>query len=353
MTNLRLRAILASLLLVANAVLATDKPFPGEKVVFYSWSEYMPEGVLEAFTEETGIQVDYVEFDTDDAMFSYIKVLDARACDVAMPSTSMVEKMWAQGLLLALDHTKIEHFDQLNQQLLDKTYDPGNKYSIPFLWGTTAIVIDPDGASPDIRSWKDLWNPQWRIPMIWQNEKEEIFYAGLRSLGFPGNSQNPDEIKQAYQKLLQLMPQVERVSSLPGEEMVKHQISLGVMWNGEAKEAQRLKPNLQYIYPEEGAYFWIDSLVVPVNAPHLENAYTLINYLLRPEVAVKWMTELGYASANIMTKPLLDEATRTDPIIFPPGTEFDKIQFSGNAPANIERLYNLYWAKLLQAVSKK
>lgn len=318
----------------------------GEKVRVYNWSDYIPEGVLEEFTKETGIQVEYSTYDSNEIMYQKVKLFKGRGFDVLVPSTYLVQRMRSEGLIQNIDHKQISNFKNLDPGLLNQNYDPNNAFSIPYLWGTTGIIVNRQMiANTEIKSWKDLWAKQWRGKLVLIDDVRDVFHMALKINGHSINTTNSDEIKQAYDRLVKLLPNVMFFSDNPLEELLSQKSGIGTIWNGEAVIAQENSKNYEYIYPEEGASFWVDSFVISNRASNIENAHTFIDYMLRPEVAKKCLEELGYATPNLEALKLVDKNISNNPTIFPEKSIFKKAEFQQDIGSAME-LYLFYWGKL-------
>lgn len=318
------------------------------KVVVYNWSEYIPEGVLEAFTKETGIEVQYSTFENNEIMYSKLQLQKGKGYDVVVPSTYFVSKMREEKLLQPIDKKRLSNFKHLDPNMLDKLYDPGNAYSIPYLWGSTGIGVNTDAIDPaDITAWNDLWDPKWHGKLLLTDDVREVFHMALKTLGYSTNTSKPEEIKQAYEKLTKLMPNVLVFNAdAPREPFLAGDVNLGMIWSGEVSMAREEMPDLAYIYPKEGASFWIDSFVIPSGAENVENAHKFIDYMLRPEVAKLAVEEIGYATPNLTARGMLDESIRNDPVIFPPAEVVSAGEFQKDIGSRAMELMNSYWEKL-------
>lgn len=318
-----------------------------EKVVIYNWTEYIPEGVLEDFTKETGISVDYNTYESNEVMYSKIKLQQGKGYDVIVPSTYYISKMSSEGLLAAIDHSKLENLKHLDTALLDQDYDPKNQYSIPYTWGSTGIGINTQDIDPTtISSWADLWKPEWSNSLLLTDDVREVFHMALKINGHSANSTNPDEIKQAYEKLKELMPNALVFNSdAPREPYMAGDVSLGMIWNGEVIMAQEEMPEIQYIYPTEGAALWVDSFAIPEGAENKENALKFINFMLRPEIAKRTVEYIGYATPNKTGIALLDKETQMNPTIFPSSDLIANGEFQQDVGTAID-IYNKYWEML-------
>ena len=189
------RTLLAALLLMAFAGSLKAE----ERIVVYNWSEYIPEGVLEEFTEETGIKVDYSTYENNEVMYSKLKLQKGKGYDIVVPSTYLVSLMRDDGLLHEIDHAKLANIGNLSPDLMDKPYDPGNRYSIPYLWGSTGIGVNVSEINPaTITKWADLWDPKWKGKLLLTDDVREVFHMALKKNGFSTNTTDPDEIRVAY-----------------------------------------------------------------------------------------------------------------------------------------------------------
>ncbi|MFM8445373.1 MAG: extracellular solute-binding protein, partial [Methylococcus sp.] len=218
--------ILFLLLMVARAV-----PAAPPEIRFFNWSDYLPAEVLERFTAETGIFVRYSTYDSNEALYAKLKLLGGKGYDLIVPSTYYIDKLGREGLLLPLDHARLPHWRALDPRHLDQPFDPGNRWSVPYLWGTTAIAINARRFDPShVRAWADLWRPEFRASLLLANDMREVFQIGLRVLGYSGNSTDPEQIRQAYEKLRGLMPNVRVFNSdAPQVLFVTGEIDAGMM----------------------------------------------------------------------------------------------------------------------------
>ena len=330
--------LLAAIPLAANAA---------GQVVVYNWSEYIPEDMLEQFTEETGIEVVYSTYESNEVMYSKLQLQNNRGYDVVFPSTYYVSKMAKEGRLLALDHAKLPHMKNLDPAILDKDYDPGNRFSLPYFWGSTGIGVNADDIDPTtIHSWEQLWDPKYESSLLLTDDVRDVFHVALSINGHSPNTTDPAEIEQAYEKLKSLMPNVLVFNSdAPREPFLAGDVSLGMIWNGEVIMAREEDEAIRYIYPDEGAVFWVDSFVIPAGAENIDEAHAFIDFMLRPEVAAACVEYVGYATPNKAALELLDEETRNDPVIFPPAEIVEKGEFQSDVGDAIE-LYNKYWEML-------
>ncbi|MET4025685.1 spermidine/putrescine transport system substrate-binding protein [Marinobacter sp. MBR-99] len=336
---------LAGLLAVGLTGCSSEDP----KVLnLYNWSEYMPQEVLDRFTEETGIQVVYTTYDSNEAMYARLKLLDESAAyDLAVPSTYYVSKMRQEDLLMPIDRSKIEGFGNLDDDLVNLDIDPDNQYSIPYLWGTTGIAVDTDDVEGEVTAWADLWDERFQGRVMLTNDMREVFHVGLRVLGYSGNSTDPEEIEQAYEKLAELMPSVRTFNSdAPRMPYLEGEADVGMIWNGEAVMGKETMPSLEYVYPQEGIIAWLDSFVIPKNARNPEAAHQFISFVLQPEISALISEDIGYATPNQAARDLLDESVANDRTSYPTDEDMENAEFQADIGDDALQIYARYWEML-------
>lgn len=319
-----------------------------QKVVnVYNWSNYMPSEVLKEFTKETGIKVNYATYDSNETMYAKLKANPRSGYDIVVPSTYFVDRMRKQGMLRLLDKTKLTGLKNLNPALLNKLYDPGNRYSIPYFWSMTGIVINTKiPAFSSIQNWSDFWKPQYHNQLLLLDDVHEVFSIALLTLGYSPNSTNPEHIRQAYLKLKQLMPNV-RLFNADGVKSlyIDEDLTLGMGWNGDIYQAAQENPALQWLYPKEGFVMSIDSLAIPIGVSHLNNAYRFINFILRPDIAKKISLATGYASPNLAAVKLMSKAVLTNPMVYPDQKTLRRSVVQTDV-GDAEAVYQKYWELL-------
>jgi len=318
-----------------------------EKVYVYNWTEYIPESLLKRFTVETGIEVVYTTFDSNETMYAKLKLIQKDGYDVVIPSTYYVSKMGREGMLLPLDRKRLTHFDNLDPALLNKAYDPGNRFSVPYMWGSTGIAVNAGVIDPaTVTSWKSLWDPKYKGQLLLHDDVREVFHMALKIKGYSSNATDPEQIREAYEILRTLMPNVLLFNSdSPRLPYLAGEVNLGMIWNGEAWMAQKENRDILYIYPSEGVNLWMDNFVIPKSARNFQAAHAFINYMLKPEAAKACVEEYGYATPNRAGLQLLDEKMRTSPVIFPAAEIVANGEFQTDVGEAIN-LYQKYWEKL-------
>ena len=322
----------------------------GNVVKVYNWTEYISDSVLKAFTKETGIEVIYSTFDSNEAMYAKLKLMrNSGDYDVIFPGTDFVDKMRKEGMLEVLDHNKLTNFKHLNKSFLDVDFDPENKFSMPYLWGSSGIGINTKRIDKStITSWEDLWRPEYKGRVMLMNDLRDVFALSLLTLGYPVSSENPKHIKEAYQKLATMMPNVRTFNSdAPRMPFMEGETYLGMVWNGEVIMAQdQGMPEMDFVYPKEGAIMWMDNMAIPKNAKNLENAYTFIDYLMRPDNSAIISEEIGYGSPSEAAKKLMPAEMANNSIIYPPENLLGHALFRQDVGDKTMALYQKYWDRL-------
>jgi len=318
-----------------------------EKVYVYNWTEYIPEAILQQFTKETKIKVIYTTYDSNETMYAKLKLVRGEGYDVVFPSTYFVNKMSREGMLQPLDHSLIPNIGELDSAVLDKEFDPGNVYSVPYMWGSTGIAVNTDIIDAAlVTSWRDLWSSEYKGQLLLQDDMREVFHMALKINGHSSNTRDPKEIEAAYNLLKELMPNVLLFNSdSPRLPYLAGEVNVGMIWNGEAWMAQQENKAITYVYPSEGANFWIDSFVVPKGANNVENAHKFIAFMLRPDIAKMCVEENGFATPVTTALPLIDEDVRRSRTIFPSAEIISRGEFQTDVGEALV-IYQKYWEKL-------
>lgn len=317
-----------------------------EKLYVYNWTEYIPNSLLEKFTKETGIEVIYSTFESNEEMYAKLKLTHGKGYDLVFPSSYYVGKMAKEGMLAKIDRSKLKNFANVSKALMGKPFDPDNKFSLPYVYGLTGIGINVSNIDPNgITSWADLWKPEFKGKILLMNDAREVFHIALLLNGHSPNTTNKAEIKAAYERLQKLMPNVLVFNSdSPDTPYLQGEVDIGMQWTGSAYRAKSENPDIQFIFPKEGAIVWMDNYAIPKNAKNKDAAHKFIDFLLRPESAKEVIEIMGFSMPNEKVKTLLDESLVNDPLLFPPLEEIEKgiLQKDvGNAVETYERYWNL------------
>ena len=340
-----LRAVCLSVLALLAAVSISHG---ADKVLnLFIWSEYIPDEVLADFTKETGIKVNIATYDSNEAMYAKVKLV-GKGYDLVVPSSDYVGLMRRQGMLTPIDVKKISNFNVIAPQFTNQSFDPGNAYSVPYMWGSTALAVNTSLLPQQlVQKAADIWKPELKGKLLLPNDPREVMGIGLKVLGYSINEKNPEHLRQAYDKLKTLMPSV-RVfdSDSPKQALLSGEVAAGLVWNGEAYTANKENKAIAYIYPPEGFSLWLDSFCIPRGAVNIEAAYRFIEYVLQPKVAAVISEAMGYSSPNTKIFEFLPAAMKANPIFNPPVQDAARGEFLDSLDENTLKLYEQYWVKL-------
>ena len=228
--------------------------------------------------------------------------------------------------------------------LLNQSFDPKNQYSLPYVYGLTGIGANSQKIDVSkISSWADLWKPEYKGRVLLTADSREVFHLALLLNGDSPNTRKEKEIKAAYERLRSLMSNVIMFNSdSPEVPYLQGEVDLGMIWNGSAFRAHKENPNIQFIYPKEGAIFWMDNYAIPKNAKNLKEAYQFIDFMLRPESAKIVIESMGFSMPNEGVKALLPAEDVNNPVLFPPEAEVKNGVLQADVGEATE-IYEKYW----------
>ncbi|OGT06646.1 MAG: spermidine/putrescine ABC transporter substrate-binding protein [Gammaproteobacteria bacterium GWE2_37_16] len=337
-----------SIIIFCLIYLGSFSAFAKSNVVnIYVWTAYLPTEVAKQFTKETGIRVNVSEYDSNETMYAKLKASSDIGYDIVFPSSYFLRRMRQQNMLHTLDKDKLPNFHYLNPALLNKDFDPKNDYSIPYLASITGIVVNSDSIAPNsVLKWQDLWRKDFKNSLLILDDMREVFSMALLTLGYSINDTDPKHIEEAYLKLKSLLPNTKIFNSDVEQNIyVDEDAVIGMGWNGDINLSQADNPKLKFIYPKEGFVISIDCLAITKKAPHLENAYKFINFLMRPDIAKKISLEIGYPSPNLGAIKLMSKELQENPL-FNPNEEILKRGQIQNDVDEVLPLYERYWELL-------
>lgn len=329
----------------------------------YGFSEYVPEDVISGFEQATGIMVNYETYSTNEELLAGLKDKPGKY-DLILPSDYAVEQLINQNALLALDLETIPNYNNIDTAFLHPYFDPGGdtsgrrpvlrneKFSLPYLWGTTGIVYDSTKVSEPITSWNDLWRPELSGHLVVLDDAREMMGVALLSLGYDKNETNPARLAEARDKLIKLAPGIVAFDAeTPEDYLLAGTAWVGVVYNGNAALAERENPNLVYVLPEDGAGIWFDNMAIPADAPHPDAALAFINYVLEAKNAALLVEAFPYSTPNIAALEYLqkNDAATYDAYVAslasnPPQDALLGAKLIKNLNAMTAQLYEEYWA---------
>ena len=319
------------------------------QVIVYNWGEYIDPEIIDLFEEETGIDVIYEEFETNEIMYPKIQS-GAIAYDVVCPSDYMIQRMIENDLLAEINYDHIPNLKYIgdNYMKMSRQFDPENKYSVPYLWGTVGILYNKKMVDEPVDSWGILWDKKYEDSILMQDSVRDAFAVALKYLGYSLNSTDLDELEAAKNLLIEQKPLVQAyVIDQVRDKMIGGEAALGVIYSGEALYCQQENPDLDYVIPKEGTNIWIDSWVIPKNAKNVENAEAFINFLCRPDIAKMNFDYITYSIPNTAGRGLIDdESLRNSPIAFPDDSKLENCETFRFLGDDNDALYNRLWREI-------
>lgn len=324
--------------------------YPNGKVYVYNWGEYIDPETLDMFEKETGIQVIYDEFDTNETMYPKVEA-GASNYDVVCPSDYMIQKMIDNDLLQELNWDNIPNAKaNIGTQYYEQSeaFDPGNRYAVPYCWGTVGILYNKTMVDEPVTSWSILWDEKYADSILMQDSVRDLFMVGLKSLGYSMNSTDENELNEAKDLLIQQKPLVQAyVIDQVRDKMIGNEAALGVIYSGEAIFTQRENPDLEYVIPKEGTNVWIDSWVIPKNAENVENAEKFIDFMCRGDIALLNFDYITYSTPNTAAQALIeDDDIRNSKIAFPDLSQYDGLETFSYLGDDADALYNDLWKEI-------
>lgn len=343
-------ALMAFVIVVGGFYYGSQGSLAGDnKVIVYNWGEYLDPEVITMFEEETGIDVIYEEYETNEIMYPKIKS-GAIAYDVVCPSDYMIQRLRENDLLAEINFDNVPNIKNIGKTYLEKSreFDPENLYSVPYCWGTVGILYNKTMVDEPIDSWSVLWDPKYKDNILMQDSVRDAFAVALKELGYSLNSSDLDELTEAKDLLIKQKPLVQAyVIDQVRDKMIGNEAALGVIYSGEAIYTKTENPNLEYVVPKEGSNMWIDSWVIPKNAEHKENAEAFINFLCRPDIALMNFNYITYSTPNTEARKMIeDDAIRNNPVAFPDDTVLNRCETFRYLGDKVDQTYNELWNKV-------
>lgn len=317
----------------ASGFLCPPPEFPAvvtsTELHLFTWTEYIPSEMMDCFEMVYGIKIFHDQYSSDEEMYDGVSGGGSRY-DLFIPSDYIVALAVDDGLLQELDHTRLPALKNLDPNYLDFEFDPGNRYTVPYLIGADAIVVNTAAVESIPQSWADLWKPEYAGRIVFLDDSRAAIGLTLLTLGYDPNSTDPAQLEEARLKLLELVPRIKLFDSdSPKTALLAGAVDLGMTWTGEAFIAQQGNPNIEFIYPSEGAILWQDNWAILANAAHVDAAYAWLNYANQGNVA--WMTlrDFPYTNPN---RAALD---------FAKGNQMKTVDVDGRE-VTLADLYNAY-----------
>jgi len=334
-----------------------------EKVVnVYNWSDYIEPTVIDAFTKETGVTVNYEVMDSNEMLETKL-VAGRTGYDVVVPSANFLARQIKSGIYQKLDKSKLD-LKNLDPDITKRleVFDPGNEHAVNYMWGTSGVAYNEEAikaAMPNapVDSFAMFWDPKVvskfaKCGVSVLDAPSEVIGTVLIYLGKDANSENPDDLKAAEKVLLSVRPYIRLINSSKYiEDLANGEICLALGWSGDALQArdrasEAQKPfTIKYNIPKEGAVMFFDNMAIPADASHVKNAHLFINYMLRPEVAAKNSNFLSYANSNAASWPMVSAEVKNNPNVFPTPEMMPKLVPDLPESAEFTRVLTRTWTR--------
>jgi spermidine/putrescine transport system substrate-binding protein len=345
--------VLAPSLLVACSGLGSP-PMPtpeplADELILYNWSGDLIETLFDDFAEEYGIEVKYVIYETPEQAVENIRA--GEQYDVVVLENEYVPSLVEEGLLAKIDYRNVPNFNHISANFRNLAYDPGNRHSIPYSWGTTGLVVRSDLVDEPVTGWSDMWDPHYAGRVIGWLIPRYTLGAALKSLGYSINSEVPEELEAALEHLIELKP---NVTWLTDEETSAYYLAdaeavMALGWAYDVQVGQEENEAIVYVLPEDGTILWGDNFVIPANSPHKYEAELFLNFILRPEITGQLVNLNYYPMANDAAIPYIEPEILNDPVIYPPNEDLRNAEILLPLSPPGEQLYAEIWERFMAA----
>lgn len=341
----KLLAAILTLALVLAALGGCGKK--SETMTLYTWEGMFPPEVLEGFTKETGIQINYTNFDTDENMLARLEAAKGGDYDVVIADDYIIETVIAEGLAQKLDTGKLQNWGNINPVFQGQFFDPANEYTVPYGSGVQTIVYNPKTVSKEIRGYADLWDESLKDNVAVIGNYRVVNGMALKVMGESYNTEDPEVIAQAGKKLLELAPNIRLIKNDNlQDDLLSGEVGAAVMYTSQVTLAMLQDPELRVVYPTEGVGFGIMGTFIPSAAPNGDAAHKFIDYVLRPEISAQCFEYMGYYCTNKAAEGHINEAYRSFLTLPESVTGGEMIQ---TVSAEAEEAHNKAWTEFRSA----
>ena len=327
---------------------ATPPASPAKELIVYDWPGYMPQSVLDAFTAEYGTKVTLLTYETQEEAVANLEA--GMASDVVLVDGRYVPNLIARNLLAEIDYQNVPNFKNVAADFRDLAFDPGNRHSVLFEWGTTGILARQDRLAAPVTRWADLWDARYAGKVGLWPYRATMMAIALKAGGSPLNPSDLGALAAAGESLLRLKQNafmVDPTLSTAAKYVTDGEAVMVVGWSFDALEARKQNDDIRYVVPEDGTILWGDNLVIPASSPNKHTAELLINFLLRPEISAQFVNETFIATTNEAARLFIKPELRENPIIFPPSDVVKKGEWLAPSTPEAQKLEEEIWARFM------
>ena len=299
---------------------------PEKRLNLFCWSEYVPQEIIDAFTKETGINVSMETYASNEEMLAKL-LAGGGTYDLIQPSEYVIEGLIKENLLTPIDHAAIPNMKNIAPEFTNMSFDPGNKFSIPYMAGTVGIVVNTELVQDDIKSYNDVFQSKFSKNIVVLDDAREIVGWGFDTLGIPINDVTDENLEKVKPILAKWLPLVKVFDSdSPKTALLNGDVALGIVWGGEGAILLNEDRKFKWVVPAEGAHLFVDNLAIPKTATHVKNAQLFMNFILRPDISAKISDAFPYLNPNAAARQLLTPAQRGNPASYPTADELSTMQ---------------------------
>lgn len=322
------------------------KESKGELNLFV-WTEYVSENAIKAFEEESGIKVNVSTYSSNEDLLAKLKSESEGTYDVILPSDYAVEYLAAQGKLKELDKTKLPNLENIDAAYLDQSYDPGNKYSVPYEGGVACLAVNKSKIDKEITSYADLFDESLAGQLVVLDDYRAVIGMTERAMGLSMNETDPAKLAEVEEKLMTLKSNVKLYDSdSPKSALISGDCNVGMIWSAEVALAMDENPDIEIVYPSEGAYVFLDNWCIPTGAKHTDEALQFINFMLSPEAAKMNIEDFPYLCPNTKALEMMGEEYTSNTAKNVPLEVISSGEFVKYLDTDTLAIYDEMWTKL-------
>jgi spermidine/putrescine transport system substrate-binding protein len=329
-------------LLIAGSILAGGCGAKRVELNVFNWGDYIDDSVLQEFEKKYNIKINYDTFTTNEEMYVKLKKGGGHY-DVVFPSDYMIKRMIDEKMLEKLDFNNIPNYRYIGHLYRNLEYDPLNRYSVPYMWGTVGILYNKKMVSPAPDSWRVLWNKKYAKQILMLDSERDSIGSVLKMLGYSLNTKDPKALEAAKNALIEQKPLVlAYVVDEVKDKMIAGEAALAMVWSGDGIYCMQKNPDLVYIIPKEGTNLWVDAIVIPIGTPHKKEAELFINFLCETKIAYRNADYIGYATPHIEARKLLPKELTSNRFAYPQPEDLAKSEVFTDLGSMLEKLSRVW-----------
>ncbi len=338
--------LLVSVLVLTTAGCSAKK----QELVIFSWADYIDPELLSEFTANTGIEINYNYFNSEEEMLAKLEATDGGDYDIIIASDYIINIARSEGLLKEINKEKVPNYSNLNEKYLNQYYDPDGKYTIPYVAGTPLIVYNPDRVTCEITGYNSLWDESLKDQVVVMDHMRNVIGFTMKSMGYSLNTEDPEVIAKAGEKLMALKPNIRALDGdTPHEKLISGECTVGYIFTSQVSNVLMECPNFKVVYPEEGMGFGIDSLFMPKNAPHEDAALKFMDFMCEPEISARASIFTQYINCNSAATQYLPEDFLNNQAVNIPADVLGDIEFMEDISTEATEQMNAIWNEFKQS----